>query len=123
MGFFSKDRHQSLISQIEQDLHRRETVWDALQYIFMDTAPDYAQIADVCRKSGYSSQELKDIFLLEVFPALRINLYVVAGEWTGFGREALKELILRHHTRGRWLQPWIGRLDALSEWKKIEDLL
>ena len=45
------------------------------------------QIAAVVRRSGLKRAELEDVFALELAPFLGANLWVTAGEWTGFDPE------------------------------------
>jgi hypothetical protein len=71
------------------------------------------------KRSGYSLDELRDIYLFEVAPVVFPNLLTVAGEWAGFDEEWLvaevtkrakkRNLILRAFVTigiGNWLMTY-----------------
>ena len=95
----------------ETEIERRKPVWTALSDLWLDTELDESDLSYITREmhaSGYSIQDLRDIYLYEVAPAVYWNLLCVAGEWLGFEDAWLHDKILRSlrtRTRlGRW---WI----------------
>jgi hypothetical protein len=114
----------------EEQIKRRLPVWSALADLFLDTEFDpsyYKRIAKICGASGYSRPELKRIFFDEVAPAFAFNLYDIAGEWTGWPDEFVKEKILRDLTPRRSIWHRIKRAILLhqmeKEWVRVEALL
>src|SRR5579872_3970168 len=99
----------------EQDQAARRPIWDSLQEFWMDTDPGISlqEIAGICARSKYSIHELEQIFWNEVRPAVRFNLWSVAGEWAGFELNWLSARILRKHRFGRTpeklLDPYANR--------------
>ncbi|MGD9646037.1 MAG: hypothetical protein AB7U73_10005 [Pirellulales bacterium] len=64
-------------------LERRRPVWEVLSWLFLDTELDhgqYAQIASVLHRSGYSLDELHEILFRELHPALVWNLVKLASQ-------------------------------------------
>ncbi|MCG8442534.1 MAG: hypothetical protein MI723_12065 [Caulobacterales bacterium] len=88
----------------EEDLADRRPVWDAMHVLFLDTdveALHLASSAIACARSKYAIGELERIFWGEVCPAMRVNIWSVAGEWAPLDRDRLAELILARHRFGR----------------------
>jgi len=76
----------------EVEIERRKPVWAALSELWLDTEledDDLQRIAGVMKRSEYSINELRDIYLFEVAPVVFPNLLTVAGEWAGFDEEWL----------------------------------
>jgi hypothetical protein len=74
------------------EIERRKPVWAALSDLWLDTAltdDDLQRIAGVMKRSEYSINELKDIFLFGVAPEVFLNLLTVTAEWAGFDEEWL----------------------------------
>ena len=119
------------------EIERRKPVWIALSDLWLDTEfeeSDLRRIAGAMRESGYSVEELREIYLFEVAPVVFPNLLTVAGEWAGFDPEWLvgrvlkqarsRSVILRLLVRlgpGRWIMTYateehwtrlLGMLDA-----------
>lgn len=101
----------------EEDLQDRQTLWDEMQMVWMDTDIDefFPRIVAVCAASKYSLSELEQIFWNEVEPAVGVNLWDIAGEWRGFIREELAKLILQKHRFGAgkpltFLRPYADRI-------------
>jgi hypothetical protein len=97
----------------ETEIEHRKPVWTALSDLWLDTELDESDLSYIVREmhdSGYSIEELREIYLYEVAPAVYWNLLIVAGEW-GFEDAWLHDRILRllrRRTRlGRW---WIRAL-------------
>jgi len=110
----------------EPDLTNRRPVWDALQMFWMDTDPEQEldPAARICARSKYSLAEIEQIFWNEVRPAVRFNLKLVAGQWTGFEIGWLSQRILETHRFGRRLplrflhrgeSAWLNRLTTAIE--------
>lgn len=80
----------------EVQIEERLPIWDALSEFFLDTElepNDYERIAQRLAASAYSENEIEDILVCEVCPVCRWNMVSVAGEWSGFDEEWLKEKI------------------------------
>lgn len=74
------------------DPTRRHPVWLALSDLWLDTElqeDDLQWIAEEMDASGYSIEELHEIYLYEVAPVVYGNLLVAAGEWGMFDPERL----------------------------------
>lgn len=92
--------------------------------LFMDVDPldEIEWIASVCLDSGYSLDELKRVFLNEVFQAVGGNRGV-APEWKGFPLDWLTERILRVHRFQKRL-PWkLFHPDAYASWDLLESAI
>lgn len=79
------------------DLPHRRPVWEALSRLFLDTEldeTDLEHIAAILAASLYTDPELSAIYHREVRPVCRVNLWVVAGVWSGFDGAWLEERIL-----------------------------
>ena len=89
----------------EQDQDDRRLIWDGLQAFWMDTDPslDLERVASICVQSKYSLPEIEQIFWNEVRPAVRFNLFSLAGEWIGFELEWLSQRILKTNRFGKRL--------------------
>jgi hypothetical protein len=119
----------------EAEIERRKPVWAALSDLWLDTEQtvnDLQRIAGVMRRSGYSIDKLREIYLFEVAPVVFLNLLTVAGEWAGFDEEWLfaeatkrakqRNLILRAMVRlgiGKWLMTYATE----GHWVKLVELL
>ena len=80
------------------EIERRLPVWVALSDLFLDTEFDEIAcryVAQRLRSSGFGLQALEDILCNEVAPAFGPNL-VVAGEWSGWSPEAVRDIVLAH---------------------------
>ena len=81
----------------DEEIQQRQLVWEALSDLFLDTQNDgnsYQAIARAILSSPFTPEEIGAIYWQEVFPAFGGNLQSVAGEWTGFNSEWLREHIL-----------------------------
>lgn len=117
----------------DADIPRRTPVWNALSELWRDTElrpEDYDRIAETLARSGYSLQQLREIYRFEVAPVLFPNLMSVAGEWAGFDAEWLHRSIIRFQRGkrpflrflvvtgvGRWIVTWATE----AHWKKLVD--
>jgi hypothetical protein len=108
------------------DLERRRPVWEALSAVFLDTEVDEAWLAQVVETlvgSGYSEEELEEIFWGELCPVLHGNLLSMAGEWAGFDMDAVEqEILARPAGRLRRWMAWVqgGRL-ARPGWVRVRE--
>jgi hypothetical protein len=117
------------------EIERRQPVWAALSELWLDTElseEDLRRIAGVMRRSGYSLDELRAIYLFEVAPVVSPNLLCLAGEWAGFDEEWLfaeatkwarrRGLILRAMVRigiGRWIMTFATE----RHWVRLVELV
>lgn len=108
---------------VADDLAARQPVWEALSDMFLDTDTSLTRRWRVERLAGspYSIEQLELILVDEVYPVCRSNLLSVAGEWTGFDPEWLRNRIMRRlDSRFRVLHAFnLGRLTVrfLAEWR------
>ena len=73
------------------EIAARRPVWVALSDLFLDTdvSLSYEYTAQICARSEYTLDELKQILINEVAPVVSVNLFSMAGEWAGFDEEWL----------------------------------
>ena len=108
-------------------IENRLPVWEALSEFFLDTElddTDYQRIAEVLVLSTYSIQETEDILRFEVYPVLIWNLRSMAGEWAGFNRDWLREMIeprLNRQPKIRWPKLQWGMVR--DRWKRVSELV
>ncbi|MBC8731289.1 hypothetical protein [Paraburkholderia sp. UCT2] len=117
------------------EVERRLPVWVALSELFLDAEFDEIAcryVAERLRCSGFGLQELEDILRDEVAPAFLPNL-LVAGEWSGWSPEAVRDIVLSHLEkqsnrprlpvilRRRWRQ-WTMEPVA-RDWEKVKATL
>ncbi len=82
----------------EAELTERLPVWVALSEFWLDTRlgdTEFNWIAQQLKASPYSKKQLWRICIYEVAPAVSSNLFRVAGEWSGFDPEWLRETIIK----------------------------
>jgi hypothetical protein len=109
---------------IDQDLCKRQPVWEALSTLFLDTSlsAELPRIAKVCAESPYSIPELRTILFSEVFPACRTNLSPSlwpGGEWSGFDPDWLRDRIREKHRHGK--RPLVsGWLHTSYGWARLK---
>lgn len=107
----------------QEDLSRRQAVWDAMHVLWLDTDVDEGYINGAsrqCADTDYSLDELEQIYWCEVYPAMRGNLWHVAGEWSPIDIESLSTAILKSHKFGRriWFKPL--RRYPMMNWTKLK---
>lgn len=108
-----------------EDVEHRFPIWKACSDFFIDNELnecDINHIVNVCADSKYTMRELEKIMFLEVWPAFIINLFSVAGNWTGWSDEYIKERVLAKY-RFRLYFSW--RLNPIkrfycSRWEEVE---
>ena len=113
----------------EIQIDRRLPVWHAFSDLFLDTelqAEDYRRIAAALRASGYTRAELRAILVDEVGPAFAFNLLDIAGEWSGWTEDAVREIMVRSLQSGArispltWLKKRFSRRHVAEAWATIE---
>ena len=113
----------------QDEVERKLPVWHALSELFLDTElqpGDYARIADQLRSSGYAPDEIRRILEDEVAPAFLPNLMSVAGEWTPWSEEEVREIMARARTSlppMRWLRRRLFKRHIEQEWQRLLPLL
>lgn len=109
----------------EDQITARMPLWCALSELLLDTQmqrQDYEAIARAAREGGFSTDQVRDIFEREVFPALAFNLMQVAGEWAGFDADVVRERILLTLGRpqaSRFLTGGLKKRLMAEEWPRI----
>jgi hypothetical protein len=92
----------------EAELARREPVWLAFSDLWLDMEKedwDIQSIARVAIQSGYTLDELRDIYLYEIAPVVYRNLRTPVGVWGGFDEEWLfTQAKRRAEHRSLWLR-------------------
>lgn len=110
------------------EIAERLPVWEAISELWLDTEHEESDLEYIARRlaeSGYSLDELEDIYRVEVAPVVHGNLRQVAGEWIGFGPEWLKDAVLRHladpHHRARALRRQATTTKFVAEdWQRVK---
>lgn len=113
-------------------LKERQPVWDALSEFWLDTdlgELEFNSIARELNASPYSQEQLWRICIYEVAPVVSSNILSIAGEWSGFDPEWLREAIIKKSPDvDNYLTPSLwrrfrglmhGRWLKLSGWNKI----
>lgn len=109
------------------DRDARIPVWIALSELYLDTDVSvfHDAIADTLAASPYSVDDLRDILMDDVHPALHANLMSVAGEWAGFDEAWLIERIETVGRQPRWrrrMSRWFAR-DIDAQWRALEPMI
>lgn len=109
------------------DRDARIPVWIALSELYLDTDVSvfHDAIADTLAASPYSVDDLRDILMDDVHPALHANLLSVAGEWAGFDEAWLIERIEAVGRQPRWrrrMSRWFAR-DIDAQWRALEPMI
>ena len=88
------------------------------------------RIARVLRSSGYSLRELRAIYLKEVAPVVYLNMFSVAGVWSGFDPVWLNEEAAKRarDDKAIWDSRWNVKQRMMTyatehHWKQLERLL
>ena len=83
----------------EGEINERLPVWSVLSEFWLDNElqeTDYVYIAEILKASFYTEEEIWQICIYEVAPAVSDNLRVLpGGVWTGFNLEWLREAIIK----------------------------
>lgn len=109
------------------DRDARIPVWIALSELYLDTDVSvfHDAIAETLAASPYSVDDLRDILMDDVHPALHANLMSVAGEWAGFDEAWLIERIEAVGRQPRWrrrISHWFVR-DIDAQWRVLEPMI
>lgn len=109
------------------DRDARIPVWIALSELYLDTDVSvfHDAIAETLAASPYSVDDLRDILMDDVHPALHANLMSVAGEWAGFDEAWLIERIETVGRQPRWrrrMSHWFAR-DIDAQWRALEPMI
>ena len=116
-----------------EEIERRSPVWQALSDLFLDTElglADFTFIASTIQAAGFSTDEAEEILRQEVAPVFWTNLCSVAGEWTPWSEEQVRELVcvrIRKQQRGfAWFHSWKSRRQMsliMPDWLQVRALL
>jgi hypothetical protein len=105
----------------------RIPVWVALSDLYLDTdvtlSHDY--IARTLAVSPYPLDDLHEMLMYDVHPALYVNLMSVAGEWAGFDEAWLLERIEAVRRQPRWrrrISHWFVR-DIGVQWRALVPMI
>ncbi|NMM38439.1 MAG: hypothetical protein HHJ09_13215 [Glaciimonas sp.] len=96
------------------EIDKRMYVWIALSELFTDselTASDKNRLAEQLKISGYPLTEIETILRDEVLPTFSGNLLAVAGNWSGWSDEEIRERITKHLD--------LGVRESMKWWRKI----
>ncbi len=114
-------------TEVATDDDARIPVWNALSDLYLDTdvalSRDY--IVSTLVASPYSLDELHEMLMYDVHPALYRNLMSMTGEWAGFDEAWLRERIetIRRHPRWRRrITHWFAR-DIGVQWRTLEPMI
>jgi len=105
----------------EQDVEDRAPIWDSFQWIYQDTDPKiyYKEMIEACVPSKYSILDLEQILLNEVLPALKFNMFDLAGDWQGYELQWLVNRILQKHRFGK-RKPLLLRRYTQYHWRSVK---
>ncbi len=105
----------------------RIPVWNALSELYLDTDTTlwYDAIVRTLAASPYSLDDMHDMLMYDVHPALYQNLMSVAGEWAGFDEAWLVERIETVRRQPRWRRhithAFVRHIDG--EWRMLEPMI
>lgn len=106
----------------------RAKAWSVLADLFLDTSfdeEDRDRMASELRALPFSVSELDNILRREVAPAFAMNLFSMAGEWTGWTPEGAADMVARTQrpclVRGlrNGAKAAFGMAMAGREWRRI----
>lgn len=105
----------------------RIPVWTALSDLYLDNdvSLSYDHIVRILAASPYSLDELHEMLMYDVHPALYPNLMSVAGEWAGFEEAWLLERIATIRRQPRWrrrISHWFVR-DIGMQWTTLAGMI
>ena len=109
------------------DADPRIPVWNALSDLYLDTDVTLSHecIVRTLAASPYPLDELHEMLMYDVHPALYPNLMSVAGEWAGFDEAWLVERIATVRRQPRWrrrITHWFAR-DIGAQWRTLEPMI
>jgi hypothetical protein len=104
----------------------RLPLWCALASLFLDTEvtdADVAYIARVVGEAGIGAREAERVLRQEVAPVFYLNLLSVAGEWTPWRQDFVRERIAAHRSsRGKGGRGLLARLAWImikKDWMRV----
>lgn len=105
----------------------RIPVWNALSDLYLDTdvTLSYDYIVRTLVASPYSLDELHEMLMYDVHPALYQNLMSTTGEWAGFDEAWLLERIETIRRQPRWrrrITHWFAR-DIGVQWRTLAPMI
>lgn len=105
----------------------RIPIWIALSDLYLDTdvALSHDYIVRTLAAAPYSLEELHEMLMYDVHPALYPNLMSVAGEWAGFDEAWLVERIATTRRQPRWrrrISHWFVR-DIGTQWRTLVPMI
>lgn len=105
----------------------RIPVWNALSDLYLDTdvTLSHEYIVRTLAASPYSLDELHEMLMYDVHPALHQNLISMAGEWAGFDETWLVERIATIRRQPRWrrrITHWFAR-DIDVQWRTLAPMI
>jgi len=108
-------------------LLKRENIWYLLSDLYLDTEfgeSDAKYMASEILESGFDLKTIEKILFDEVHPVFCWNLMTVAGEWAGFKREYVAEMVssnLRSEAPKSWFekQKYKARLRQIDSAKYL----
>lgn len=113
-------------------VRRRVPVWVGLSELFRDTelqTEDFAMIASGIGQAGFTRLEAEAILTREVAPVFISNLTSVAGEWTGWPDDYVRDAVVAHLQTSA-VRQWLARSSARlgkglywPAWSKVVGLL
>jgi hypothetical protein len=109
------------------DLDACIPVWMALSDLYLDTDVTLSHdcIARTLAASSYRLEDLHEMLMYDVHPALYPNLMSVAGEWAGFDETWLVERITAIRRQPRWrrrISHWFVR-DIGVQWRALVPMI
>jgi hypothetical protein len=114
-------------TEVATDDDARIPIWNALSDLYLDTdvTLSHDHIVRTLAASPYSLDELHEMLMYDVHPALYRNLMSVAGEWAGFDEAWLVERIAAVRRQPRWrrrITHWFAR-DIGVQWRTLEPMI
>lgn len=105
----------------------RIPVWNALSDLYLDTdvALFHDYIVRTLVASPYSLDDMHEMLMYDVHPALYQNLMSMTGEWAGFEEAWLIERIETIRRQPRWrrrMTHWFAR-DIGAQWRILEPMI
>jgi hypothetical protein len=109
------------------NLDARIPIWIALSDLYLDTdvTLSHDHIVRTLAASPYPLEELHEMLMYDVHPALYPNLMSVAGEWAGFDETWLVERITAIRRQPRWrrrISHWFVR-DIGVQWRTLAPMI
>lgn len=109
------------------EVHARIPAWNALSDLYLDTdvALSHDHIVRTLAASPYSLDDMHEMLMYDVHPALYQNLMSMTGEWAGFDDAWLLERIETIRRQPRWrrrISHGFAR-DISVQWRMLEPMI